>query len=100
MWQLFTRKAKGAALIAALFSVSLAAQEQITPGNRQSPYQPPAWFVRMATPPIVVVELDSFMVGSSDRPLWHGKPTNVGIKYPCKPEKDQKGVLKWQFCEM
>lgn len=100
MRQLFSRKAKGAAVIAALFSVTSYGQEVVSPGNRASPHQPPGWFARMARNVELVPEIDSFMVGVVDRPIWHGKPVKTGLLYPCKPEKNEQGVLKWQFCEM
>lgn len=98
---LFSRKAKGAALVAALFSAHLPAQEQVMRGNAVAPHQPPTWFARMAQPEAFAApEIDGFIVAVTERPMWHGKLPRPDIKYPCKPEKDNQGVLRWQFCEM
>jgi len=97
----FSRKAKGAALVAAFFSAHLAAQEQVMRGNAVAPHQPPSWFVRMAQPEVLAApEIDGFIVADTERPMWHGKRPRPNIKYPCKPEKNNQGVLKWQLCEM
>jgi len=97
----FSRKAKGAALVAAFFSAHLAAQEQVMRGNAVAPHQPPSWFVRMAKPEVwAAQEIDGFIVAVPERPMGQGKLPRPNIKYACKPEKNNQGVLQWQFCEM
>jgi hypothetical protein len=75
-------------------------QEEVTKGNQRFPFQPPAWFVRMAsTPRVVYSELDSFIVAEYQPTGSAFKPVSSGIKYPCKPY-NENGVIKWQFCDM
>lgn len=96
----FLRMAKGAAL-AALFSVTCSAQEIVTPGNSKTPHQPPAWFVRMANPEVVVSPERDFFVYEDRSSSSYGRPTaGVGGKKFCGLKKDEKGVLVWRFCDM
>ena len=50
--------------LAAVSPFSMA-QEIVVPGNNNAPYQPPAWFVRMAKPEAKFPEpIDGFLVDS------------------------------------
>jgi len=78
--------------LAAVSPFSIA-QQIVQPGNQKAPYQPPAWFVRMAKPGNQFPPpVDSFIVSSKEPTRI--PPKTSGIKYPCK-----KGD-SWHFCDM
>lgn len=83
--------------LAAVSPFSMA-QEIVVPGNNNAPYQPPAWFVRMAKPEAKFPEpIDGFLVDS--RTSFPRVVGESGIKYPCLKSTDE-GKFKWQFCDM
>lgn len=78
------------------------AQVEVTKGNQRTPYHPPFWFVQMAQPEVVPPgELDHFIVGANegDKIKFPRVPA-ANVRYACNPQKNSRGVLVWQFCEM
>jgi len=77
------------------------AQEIVTQGNNEMPYQPPSWFSRMAQPEVVYSREVDFYVGVQQVSSSYGRATaGSGIKYFCGLEKNEKGEINWRFCDM
>ena len=88
------------AVFMALFSASSFAQIpeyllQATPQNR--PYEPPAWFARLAGQPQRYMSDFAFDLPEISKTM--GKP------HPTKQQKgclihDEQGIKKWGFCDL
>lgn len=99
MFSLFSRKAKAAGFVLAVFPLFIQAQEVVERGNQKNPYQPPSWFARMASPETQFApEIDSFFV--PDRSIWtHGRPhVNQKHRIVCGAKRTESGAIEWLYC--
>lgn len=84
------------ALSGAVFSVQ--AQEIIERGNQKQPYEPPAWFSRLASPELLRPREPEVLTWLLDVSTVIGRPHPGTPKKACRV-KTPEGE-KWSFCEL